>query len=713
MISAPAEHKITNNPYVVKIGTKNFGSDSDQTRVVENEFNEAVRAHTYDLNLMYECWDAYMDLNGSQWDRKKLQKLKNEEREAKSFDIIGPKTDTLAGALISELPDMDWTPVEGQRTSATEAVRDSWYIDKELTNSDYELMLTFRDGLVHVGWCQLGECLKYGKPTVGLKRKIPGFFIPTAHWIQESDNDLDVGFNIAYQTPDQLKFKYKTKIAEIDESIKIIRRQGHEELPSNAYEQRRRYVGHIADHYKVIEKHWLDKIETSRLVGAKIEVNPVTGEPTGHVRWVPFPVTKDRSKLEHFAAINQIAWETVEDTPYPDVVHMVTTIVPDLDRSIVLENAKSKIQVGRLPFYHFTVSRYNGRNKGIVASMLDTQRTINERESLINELISKANGGSDLVDENIFKDPKDKEKFTKNANKVGYKHFVDMDQSKSGQPIVNVRSNQYPSQVLDQIGRMYDQVLPLVSRVSDSMSAISQSGKSGILFEREIQVNRIGNLLMDKGIKQMMDNIAEGYFYQWQISYAGFQKEVTSRDGKKKTVLNEHFTDSAGREMIRNAVGYVPRCRALVTESTKSPTYQLRYRMIYAEILEKINPELNPEHFSFVFNKFMSTLDLPEKDKAELEAVNRMMETRIKMSFVRDIVTVHAQTKEASLASASADMQLQQLLAHMQTMGISGPQQAQQAVPEQVTDATYDVVEPAGPQQERVPAAGSDVMEIQ
>ena len=71
MLPAPAEHRTTDNPYIVRIGTKNFGSDSDQVRVIENEFDEAVRAHTYDLNLMYECWDAYMDLNGSQWDRKK------------------------------------------------------------------------------------------------------------------------------------------------------------------------------------------------------------------------------------------------------------------------------------------------------------------------------------------------------------------------------------------------------------------------------------------------------------------------------------------------------------------------------------------------------------------------------------------------------------------------------------------------------------------
>lgn len=712
MVSSSVVSNAPRNPYIVRIGIKNTGSDYDLVRIVENEFLEAVRAHTLDLNTMYECWDAYMALNGSQWDRKKLSKLKNEGRDALTFDIIGPKTDTLTGALISELPDMDWTPIEGQRTSGTEAIRDSWYIDKELTNSDYELMLAIRDGLVHIGWIQLVETKKYGKPVIGLKRIMPGFFIPSAYWIQESDRDMTSCFKIGYLTPDQLKFKYKAREYEIDEAIKIIRRQGYEELPSNSGDMRRRYVGRIADHYKVIEKHWLDFVETSRLVGAKIEKDPITGIPTGQVRWVPFPVTKDRATLEHFAAVNEIEWETVEETPYEDVIHMVTTIVPELNRSIVLENAKSKIQPKGLPFYHFTTLRFNGRNKGVVAAMLDPQRTIDERETLVTELISKANGGSDIIDENIFKDDKDREKLVKNSNKPGYKHFADLSQSKSGNPVIKIGANQYPAQVLDQIGRMYDKVIPLASRVSDSMSAITQSGKSGILFEREIQINRIGNLLMDKGVKRLMDDMAEGYFFQWQISYEGVEREITSRDGKRKIHLNQRFLQN-GKEMIRNAVGYVPRCRALVTESTRSPTYQMRYRMIYSEMLQNIDPNVNPEHFNYIFNKLMSTLDLPEKDKAELESLNKMMMVRIKMMFVRDIVSIHSETKQASLASASADMQLRQLLMEMQQMGLGGPDQAVPAVPEQVTDATYDVIQPAGPVNEPPRAVGSDVVEVQ
>lgn len=704
-----AEQKIS-NPYISTIGLRSLKSDVEKVMKIDNEFCEAVRAQTNDFNLMYEAWNAYFAVDGGQWEIQKVAKLVSEERIPRSYDIISPKVDTLAGALVSELPDMDWTPVEGERTTATEAVKDSWYADKELTNSEWELMLTIRDGLVHCGWCQLIENTTYGKPVIGIQRIMPGFLVPSPYWVQESDRYLEKVFRVGYLTPEQLKAKYKSKSEEIEEAINIIKRRGHEELPANAADQRRRYVGRIADQYKVIEEHSLEHISTSRLVGVRIETNQATGEPTGHIRWMPFPITKDRQRLEHFAGINQISWETVEEVPYEDTVHKVNTICPEFDRSILLEaDGKSKIQTKGLPFYHFTVTRFNGRNKGIVASMLDPQRTLNERESLISELISKANGGADLVDENVFKDDKDRANFVKNANKPGYKHFIDMSQSKTGAPVVNIGSNQYPAQILDQISRIYDRVLPMVSRVSDSMSAVTETGKSGILFEREIQINRIGNLLMDKGIKNMMDGIAEGYFLQWQISYAGIYREITSRDGKRKIKLNERFVDSNGKEMIRNAVGYVPRCRALITESTRSPTYQMRYRMIFSEILQNINPQINPEHYNYVFNKFMSTLDLPEKDKAELEAMNRMLETKTKMQYVQQIMQIHAGTKAASLEAANADAQLNML---MQQIQAAGGQPAQPAIPEQLNDAADDVVEIAGPEEKSPVAAGSDVTEV-
>jgi len=697
------------NPYIMKIGRNNLSSNTEEIILIENEFREALIAHTSDMNLMYESWDAYMGFDNGVWDKKKLLKLNDQNRIVRTFDIIAPKVDILAGSIIAELPDIDWTPVEGQKTSATEAIKDSWISDKELSNSEYEIMLTIRDGLVHIGWCQLVESNKYGKPVIGVQRILPGYFIPSGYWVQDSDRHLETGYKIGYLTPSNMKTKYKTKSVEISDAIERMKKQGRDALPSNAYEQRRRYVGQIADHYKVIEKHYVEHVDTTRLIGAKVETDPATGELTGIVRWVPFPITQNRSILEHYAAVNNIDWETVEETPYSDTIHKVKTVVPEFTRSIMLEDAKSKIQTKGLPFYHFTVLRYNGRNKGIVAAMLDPVRTMNERESMITELISKANGGARIIDESIFRSPEEKEAFRANANNPGYNHFADLSQSNRADPVIHINSNQYPSQIIDQIKRIQDNVIPVVSRVSDSLSAVSEPGKAGILFEKEIQVNQIGNLLMSKGIKQMMDGIGEGYFFQWQIAYAGIEREITTKSGKI-VKLNERFRDSTGREMIRNAVGYVSRCRALVTESPNSPTYQMKYRLIYSEMLKNINYETQPDQYNFIFNKLIKTLGLPDIESVELEAMNRKIEIKSMMSYVQQIMTIHAGTKMASLEAANADLQLQSIMQQLQASGAS-QQPAMPAVPEQLTDATEETSMPAGPVEDSQTAIGSDIIE--
>ena len=239
------------NPYAPNAIIKNVKNDVQKVMIIENEFEEAVRAHSYDLTSMYNAWDHYFVQGNSQQSQQVLRKIRNEGFEARAYDVISPKTDTLAGVLVSELPDIDWTPVEGQKTSATEAIKDSWISDKELTNTEYEHMLAIRDGLVHVGWMQLYETTKYGKPVIGFSRVMPGFFIPSGYWVQESDRLMDVGFKIGYLTPSQMKLKYKNKSQEIMDAIRRIEISGHEELPANAFDQRRRYIGRIADHYKI------------------------------------------------------------------------------------------------------------------------------------------------------------------------------------------------------------------------------------------------------------------------------------------------------------------------------------------------------------------------------------------------------------------------------------------------------------------------------
>ena len=663
-------------------------SDNDKVTQIDRDCETATQAQKDDFDRAYESWDAYFAMNGGQWTKKKLAQIKEQDRHPWTFDIIGPKTDTLAGSIIAELPDIAYLPVEGQKTSGSDAVTESYYSDKELANSEDHLSKIIRDGLVHIGWGQITESKKYGKPVIGLERVLPGRLIPSAYWLTDNDRDMKEAFKIGYYLPEAIAHKWDKKYDSIMRAIYDLKKSGRGTVPTNAEEMRRRFDNQVGDEYKVIEYHWLEMLNTKRLIGMRVD--PKTMRPS----WIPFPIEKDRNQLEKFAAANMIDWETVYEDDYEDMIHRVTTICPDLDPTLILEDGKSKIQCKGLPFFHFTVCRYGGKNKGIVASLLDAQRTINERESLVTELIAKANGGADLVDEGMFSDPKTKESFAKNKNKPGHTEFVDFSALKGGNPIYPTAVNQYPSQVLDQINRMYQQVIPMVSRVSDSMSAITDAGKSGVLFEKEYQVNRIGNMLMDKAVKQLMNNFGEAYFYQWQITYADEPREVMSRSGKK-IVLNELVALPDGNGVgTRNAVAYTPRCRVIVSENKNSATYQLRYRSIWSEVLQNINPEISPEQWMFAFTKFMETLEMDDKAKGELEALNQMSMTKVKMRFIADISGLTATAKQNQVTAVQAEKMLQQIMGAMQQpQPAPGGEQPQ----EQITGPEEQIT-PVGPE---------------
>jgi len=376
--------------------------------------------------------------------------------------------------------------------------------------------------------------------------------------------------------------------------------------------------------------------------------------------WVPFPVTKDRQVLEEFAAINDIDWESVEEVPYDDIIHNVTTVT-ELDPNLILEDGKSRIQVKCLPFYHYTTSRYNGQDKGVAESLLDVQRLINEENSYMHEMIAKASGGSDIINEDIFKNNIQKQEFIKNKNKPGRSFFADLDNVRKVKEDINPQP--LNPAVVTKLNILYNQMLPLVSRVSEAMSAQSSSEDSGILIERKYQLNRIANIMFEKQLKQFINNIGEGYYYQWQITYGDIEREITSRTGKNKIYLNRKDVID-GQPVVINSVPSLPRCRVVITENTHSATYQMRSRIQLTELAKIIPPDDYLRRNSLV-SKYFSTLDFPDKEKAKLEMINELEDMKAQIQFIAEISGLTSQMKQGQLATLQAQNMIDQLSSNM------------------------------------------------
>ena len=646
-------------------------SDFERVKQIYNERNASKRAMQSDYDRGLRMWKIYMAFPGDQWSNEKLALLTADRRYAYQYNIVRPKIDTMAGALLTDMPDPDWTPVEGQPTTGTEAIKDTYYTDKEVCNWRHSLIQALQGALIHNSWLEMIEDTKHHPlGNIGLVCQRPGSFVPSSYWKTNSDRDLQKGWKSRYFTPEQMAFKYEKSSDAIKAAISDLRLHGSEELPSmeQAAEDRRNFAGKVGNEYEVIEEMWLETIKTERLFGRKV----------GELVTIPFPVSikEPGPKFDEFVMINEIELETISPHPFQDIICHKTAIAPSLDPSLILYDKKTRVQVRGLPMYHLTTRRHEGRDMGLVETIMDLQTTFNERMSLDNEILNKVNGGMTIWNSELTRDPKVRDRIKKNHNRPGHNEFLNIDDVK--QVSHKVEPPNYPSHLMSQIELIYNQLLPVISGVSDAWSAESSPGQSGILFEREVQMNKIGTLLQDEQVKQLINNIGEGYLYQWPITYGDSEREIKGKGKNEKTILNQKMEDGS----IRNAVAYTPRMRVIVNEKINTPTKNSATRQMITEFRSTIDPQVSPITYQNSNKMFFETLDSITDEKKEEYLADIELE---KMAAKTGIL---AQTASNTATASGAVLQDKQAQMQLKSMGTPPPQSPPA---EQVTAPTEQV----------------------
>jgi len=656
-------------PQVLKTTQRDRSSAKQNAITVVNEFDQAYRVQQNDFDRMYRAWRRYFPVRYGKWEAAALKEMTDNYRQPVQFDIVSGKIETLAGSMINDLPDPSWVPVHGQSGIMTDAIAETYFTDKSLYHYDNTFLDVFLDGLVHSGDMAIFEDYRFHTPRVAFERVMPGYLVWDPYWLTDDDRDAEVCFRVSWMNAERIKRVYDFKTDEIEAAIeRFDKDQSNYPYQAAELQKRNRIHSMVGDEYEVIEKHYLKHIKTTRLIGRK------RGEST----WIPFPIDKERAYYERFAEINDIDWTTVVEDTYEDRIHYVTTVCRELDDIEIVTGEKSKIQVNGLPFYHFSASRHDGENMGLVERMADVEDTINKRESLVTELLSKANGGSTLVDEDLFHTPEQRQDWVKNKNKPGHAEFVDLKSSKT--PFIHMAANQYPSAVIDQINRMFDRYLPLISRVSDAMSQVTESKDTGILFDRKYQANLVANTVMVRRQIQFIQNLAEGYFYQWQLTYKDYEQQVIFRDQKTKLTLNKHENG-----LVLNAVDQVERCRVVISQNKKSPTFMTRWRGIWAEVLPTIDKQLAPSLYIMALGNFIKTLELTEEDKAEADSLIEMLSMATRMDTVSKVAAMQTATGNSTLQGMQIEMQIKQFMAQMEAAKSQVGAPAQHGMPQPAT----------------------------
>jgi hypothetical protein len=672
-----AERTKIAGPYVGTLPRAELNSDTELIRKVRYEYSNGWTAHQWEFAQIIDTWKFYFGAIGEQWDDEARRYKTERQMRIAQYNIIRNKVRTFTGMLAADEYDGHYDPLWGGRNSGIEAIEFAYDCDKELMGYDNTYWQLLLDGVIHVGTLELLMSFRKDyRGNLDFIRCLPGRWITDPYWKTNDIYDCMSAWKQGHMTAEDLK-RLQDKLPDSDRferELKKAKKIGMRWSEPRIEEYDEPFPT-FQDAWHVIEQHEVHEIRKKRLIAR-----------TPDEKWIPFPITEDNETLEKFATDNGITdWQNgAKLVPYYDRVCTLTRICHDLWPNKVLAHGKPEIQVKGLPITQFTCDRdIAGRNMGIVNDLMDPQRDINYAKSKRQELLASAQGGAPLYDKTMMPDEGDQEDFEKNHNDVTRAWGLTGDPRKFMTRMVDkppagdlVRESQEPFDIVDRI-----------SGVSAAMSSKTQGASEPMgLYEMKLKVNKVGTLPIDKRVRMVRVWMYQSYFFQTQISYAGDEREFTSRDGKKRAKLNERLPNGA----IRNKVDEIPLSSVTITESAGNLTRQLRDRAEIASMLEAVPKEYR-EAIAIMIGEAFKTMNLSEDKKEAIDQAIALEQAKARIASFAEITAALSSKEQAKTAGLQAKIMGMQLEKQLQQILAPSMAPQQQQVPEMITQGPSPV----------------------
>lgn len=632
---------------------------SDTSRKVDwiaSEFDKVLSFNQSDLDRESESWDLFSGIGDSQYPEEIKAKLKTENRNIIQVNFTRNKVEGLAGSVIKNFFDIDFVPIDAEASDLTRQVKELLLIDKELTDWSSSYHKLVKNGLIHLGIEEMYINFDYSPlGNIGFRTIEAGHILLDPLWISDTSRDLKRAFKIAYLTAKEIKEIYKTKSQEIDDLIKL------KQLHSTEFDlgDQSKNVNHsefsetYGDTYRVIEYHHMEKEKKT----VRISISTGLVIPEG-----------PEDFIQEWAIINKIDINDPNEiiTRDEDVdVYYITSICPTISRYLVLEDKKALIQIGRLPFFPWSVGRINGKNSGIPELLKSIQRTYNYRESMLDYMISTNAAGGMLLDPQVVdNDPYKMERIEQNWNKPKFREWTAPGALASGREFIKELPRTNPDYtIVQEITRLID-MADRVSKQPAVLDARSEgSEETGILYARKQLQAEITHTLMIRTLQQLWNEKGEAWLYLAKNLYSGVYREFYIA-GKKKIELNKPIVTATG-EVVQNDISQLPRMKVCITESPEGVTLRSIDRSINTELLRVIGQE-NPLSRAQAVKNVMKTLDNSKEEKARYEEA-----AEIEYQFARENLELQI------MGARAQKMQLQMQMMQMGGGGIMGAPQGQ------------------------------------
>jgi len=613
---------------------------------IEEEFDRAFDEFQKDRYAERKDWEMYSGFDYGQWPEEAKRDLMRSNRHIIQLNYVRGKIDTLAGTIVKNGLEVDFVPVDDDAVDVTKVLKGLFYSDRELMDWDAEYLETVKDGLIHRGIEQMYISEKYSPlGNIGFRRMQPGHVILDPNWNTHTSKDLLCLWKVAYLTPKEIKEIYNKKSDAIEAAVyrKANQITDYEKDETTDSMTRFNLENIYGDKYRVIEYH---HIRTKR-VKKKIYVGK-----NG---------TEDVSEMTD-EEIQQFINDSMQDNPgeiiEKDKVEreywVTTTCAVLLGYSEFLEDAKSEIQIGRLPFFPWSAARIAGKDSGIVALLKDAQQAINKRESLSDHIIASSAHGAMFVDSALFSGDINKtETAIKDLDKPNARIVTSPGVLATGRNyFYQVPKAQYQGELYQEIQRMQGH-LDTISKSTPTLEGRSESAHdTGVLFARRQMQSEIALTTIAAGIEQHWNEKGEAYMALAQTLYSGpyrkFKTDYGIKGDDKETIeLNN------GQYTLEN----LPRTKVAVSQSPRGVTLREVERSLNAELLQRIPPN-QYVYQAAVMQNIMKTLDMTGEEKKRLDAANAI-ESKLAVTRAK------AEISNLEFQMMQMQMQAQQMQAQM------------------------------------------------
>lgn len=669
----------------LKTSRRARSTDGEFVRYVEDRHRSWLNYHENSRKRMYDVIEAILDINGGMWPERERNDLERQDRHIVSINIARQKMETLNGSLMSEKFDFDFKPLDMEVNQLVENIKHWYFADKDQYNYDIVDSNTNMSGLCHSG--VQGMFIDHSIRRTGaiaFKQYADGTVLQDPYWQNNINKSWREAMIDGYLTPAQMIEQFHTnnptihKLADADYYIGDTYEQSDN---VRAWEDLPRRDG---SRFLVTEYRWLEKLQTTRL-HAKM--------PTGE--WFAFPLKVSESQVRDFINQHRINWNDVREYPYEDNILYYGIVCPDLAGAapdLVFVRGKHPIQCGAIGLFKFSSSSMYGIDKGVFEYLLDLNRTLNYRQSKIDDIIASAASGMVLVNEDKVGGNEGVRKLMQNKTRPDYVHPVKGSPQGVAElfPVGNV-----PEHLFREVNNIID-LMDRVSPVTPALEGAKETDESGVLFRMRNEIAQLGAMRLYANWQQFLMDKAEAWYNQAQITYKDLYRKVPSKDSSGFIEFNvPAFRDTPnGREKVyMNSVGDLPRARVVVTLSKSSPTKKMARRLELFDTTKMLSahPELFKNEIRILTNDLISTIERSPEEQMKLERMQDLQEMR----DILEMFTQMEQLKAQGMEAQAMQKQLSGMMQNMQMQQAGAPS----AAPEQYTPANQRI-----PNEEQEPA---------